>query len=79
MRLSRKSEVLDRTGLTNSPLYNDIGQGLFTEPVKISGRRAAGWPEHEVDQLIAARVAGKTDDEIRALVAKLHAARKAVQ
>jgi len=39
--------------------------------------RATGTPDNEVDALIAARIAGKTDEEIRALVAKLEAARKA--
>lgn len=36
-----------------------------------------GWPACEVDALIVARIAGKTDEEIRALVAKLEAARNA--
>ena len=75
----RKKAVLARTGYTNTPLYGDIAKGLFTEAVKINGRRAAGWPDYEVDQLVAVRIASKTDDEIRALVAKLHAARKAVR
>jgi prophage regulatory protein len=54
----------------------DIQQGLFTHPVQI-GLRAVGWPATELAMLNAARIAGKTDDEIRALVAKLEAARKA--
>ena len=79
MRLLRIDETLRKRGSTKSPHYSDIANGLFTEGVKTGGRRAVGWPEHEVDALITARVAGKTDDEIRALVAKLHSARKAVQ
>jgi prophage regulatory protein len=35
-----------------------------------------GWPSCEVDALIVARIAGKTDAEIRSLVVKLEAARK---
>jgi prophage regulatory protein len=54
----------------------DIQQGLFTPPVPI-GARAVGWPADELAALNAARIAGKSDDEIRALVAKLEAARKA--
>jgi prophage regulatory protein len=42
--------------------------------VKI-GARAAGWPASEVQALNAARIAGKSDDEIRELVLKLEAAR----
>jgi hypothetical protein len=52
-----------------------MDQGLWTKQVKL-GPRAVGWPAHEVAALNAARIAGKTDDEIRALVVKLHAARK---
>jgi len=35
-----------------------------------------GWPAHEVATLNAARIAGKSDVEIRALVKDLEAARK---
>jgi arylsulfatase A-like enzyme len=35
-----------------------------------------GWPEHEVDALNAARIAGQSDDEIRDFVTRLEAARK---
>jgi hypothetical protein len=34
------------------------------------------WPSDEVEAINAARIAGKTDEEIRTLVAKLEAARK---
>uniref|UniRef100_A0A2X0QVD7 Phage transcriptional regulator, AlpA n=1 Tax=Candidatus Nitrotoga fabula TaxID=2182327 RepID=A0A2X0QVD7_9PROT len=40
------------------------------------GARATGTPDYEVDALIAARIAGKSDEEIRALVIRLEAARK---
>jgi prophage regulatory protein len=39
------------------------------------GVKASSWPEAEVEALIRARIAGKTDDEIRSLVAKLESAR----
>jgi prophage regulatory protein len=55
----------------------DIKNGLFVKPVRI-GLRAVGTPEDEVDALNAARIAGKSDEEIRALVVKLEAARKAL-
>jgi prophage regulatory protein len=38
--------------------------------------RAVGWPENEVFVLNAARIAGKSDDEIRQLVIKLETVRK---
>ena len=49
--------------------------GLFTKPVKL-GSRAVGWPATEVVALNLARIAAMPDDEIRALVIELQAARK---
>jgi len=54
--------------------YNAIKAGLFTTGVPI-GQRAKGWPDYEVQAIAAARVAGKTDAEIRELVKSLHAKR----
>ena len=72
----RLPDVLRARGRSRSAHYLDVKQHLFTQPVSI-GARAVGWPEHEVSALNAARIAGKSDEEIRALVAKLEAARKA--
>lgn len=71
----RLPAVLRERGRSRSAHYMDIQQGLFTPPVPI-GARAVGWPADELTVLNAARIAGKTDDEIRALVLKLEAARK---
>lgn len=54
--------------------YNNIRDGLFTTGVSI-GPRAKGWPDYEVKTIAAARIAGKSDDEIRELVKALHAKR----
>lgn len=54
--------------------YNAIRDGLFTTGVAI-GQRARGWPDYEVKAIAAARIAGKSDDEIRELVKTLHAQR----
>lgn len=54
--------------------YNAIRDGLFTTGVAI-GQRAKGWPDYEVKAIAAARIAGKSDDEIRQLVNRLHAKR----
>ena len=72
----RLPNVLRKRGRSRSAHYLDIQQGLFTRPVAI-GARSVGWPDEEVDILNAARIAGKSDDDIRALVTKLEAARKA--
>ncbi len=70
----RLPTVLRERGRSRSAHYLDIQQGLFTHPVSI-GARAVGWPAHEVTTLNAARIAGKSDSEIRMLVTKLEAAR----
>ena len=70
----RLPEVLRRRGRSRSAHYLDIQQGLFTQPVAI-GARAVGWPDHEVDALNAARLAGQGDNEIRALVVRLQSFR----
>jgi len=69
--------VLRLRGRSRSGHYLDIQQGLFPHPVKI-GPRAAGHPENEVEVMNNARIAGKSDEEIRALVLTLEAARKQV-
>jgi prophage regulatory protein len=55
--------------------YADIQNGLWTKPVRVSLRSVA-WPEHEIQAINSARLAGKTDDEIRVLVATLEQNRK---
>jgi prophage regulatory protein len=74
-KILRIPAVKSESGLSRSTIYLRIAQGLWTKPVSL-GARAVGWPSDEVAALNAARIAGKTDDEIRTLVAKLEAARK---
>lgn len=71
----RLPTVKTESGYSRSTIYLRISQGLWTKQVRL-GPRCVGWPAHEVAALNAARIAGKTDDEIRALVLKLAAARK---
>lgn len=73
--IQRLRAVLHERGRSRSSHYLDIQQGLFTRPVQI-GLRAVGWPSSEVAALNAARIAGKSDVEIRELVVKLEVARK---
>ena len=56
-------------------IYAWIADGLFPPPVKF-GAKSSAWPASEVNAILAARIAGKTDDEIRALVIELTEARK---
>lgn len=72
--LLRLPAVKAQSGYSRSTIYLRISQGLWTYPVSLGGR-AVAWPAGDVAALNAARIAGKTDDQIRALVQRLHAAR----
>ena len=74
----RLAAVLKRRGKSRSSHYADVKGGLFVPPVKL-GLRARGTPDAEVDTLVAATIADTSEDEIRALVVKLVAARKAAK
>lgn len=76
-KLLRLPAVKGESGLSRSTIYLRIGQGLWTRPVSL-GARAVAWPDAEVQALNAARIAGKTDTEIRQLVQRLHE-RRAVE
>ena len=61
-------------GTSQSGRYRAIELGLFPPPVKIYGA-TKGYPEHELQRLVKAIIAGRTEDEIRALVAQMIAER----
>ncbi|MCK9622255.1 MAG: AlpA family phage regulatory protein [Methylobacter sp.] len=72
--LLRRPIVEQATGDSRSTLYRKIQKGLFTRPVRIGGERVA-WPSNEVQAINQARIAGKSDEEIKALVIELEVAR----
>jgi len=74
LTLLRRKQVEARTGYSRSTIYLRISQGLFIKPVSL-GARAVGFPAGEVEAINAARISGKTEAEIRALVSELEAAR----
>lgn len=63
-------------GMGLSTLYAHIDRGMFPKPVALS-RRFVVFPQEEVTAIINARLAGKTDDEVRQLVAELMEKRRA--
>lgn len=76
MDFERINTVIDRSGLARATIYRDIAAGVFPPPVKIGG--TAVWSRDEVSALNKARLAGKSDDEIKALVADLKRQRATV-
>lgn len=69
-RIMRLSHVQNYTGLSKSTIYLRISDGLWPTPVNLGGR-AVGWPEREISAINSARIAGKSNDEIKQLVKKL--------
>jgi prophage regulatory protein len=72
LRLPEIKRVLGHRA--DASVYNAIRAGLFTTGVAI-GQRAKGWPDYEAHAVATARVAGKSDAEIRELVKVLHTKR----
>lgn len=75
MSILRMPAVKAETGhRSHASIYSAIKAGLFTTGVAI-GQRSVGWPSEEVQAINAARIAGKSEAEIRELVNRLHARR----
>ena len=66
-------EILSRRRGGRTKLYADILRNLWPTLVKF-GRKSV-QPEHEVNLMLAAITAGKTDDELRELVRQIHLTR----
>ena len=71
----RPIDVQNATGMARSTLYSKIDDGLFPPPVKL-GARFACWPDTELETWMQARIAGHSDEDIRALVVEIVKARK---
>ena len=78
LKLLKLHGVLALTATSRSTHYQNIKQGLMVSPIS-QGVQAVAYPEHEIQAIIAARIAGKSDDEIRTIVAELIKLRKAAQ
>lgn len=70
----RAAEVVPAVGVSRATFFANIQRGLWTKPVAL-GPNSSAWPKHERMTLMSARMAGKSDDEIRELVKRLHAQR----
>ena len=77
-KIQRLPMLQSEVGLSRSSVYGHIAKGLLPKPIQISSR-AVAWLSHETDAIIAARIAGKSDDEIRELVTELMSQRSKIQ
>lgn len=71
--LDSQPDTAATLGVRHAYHYKLIADGLFPPPIKI-GRKSV-WPSNETQAIVRARIAGKSDDEIRALVCDLVSAR----
>ncbi|MHB1430069.1 MAG: helix-turn-helix transcriptional regulator [Rhodocyclaceae bacterium] len=76
-RIMRSPEVIHVSGMPRSTLVLHISKGLWPRPISLGGTRSVGWISSEVDAVLVARVAGKSDEEIKQLVRNLEAQRTA--
>lgn len=72
--VKRLPDVLFMFGVSRSHIYQQIKDGLFIKPIRL-GKRAVGWPSHEVSTLLSARISGQSNDQIKSLVSTLESAR----
>ena len=75
IKLLRISKVSEQTAMPKSSIYFSISRGEFPHPIKL-GERMVAWLQSEVTAIINARVSGKSNDEIKALVIELESSRK---
>jgi prophage regulatory protein len=73
--INRKTEILKRIGISKSTLHAKIKQQLLPPAIPL-GARSVGFLQHEIDAVLAAMVAGKSNKEIQTLVAELVAQRQ---
>lgn len=74
-RIIKKPKVLVMTCDSKSAHHDKILKGLMVPSISI-GLRSVAYIEFEILSVVAARIQGKSDDEIRLLVKKLVAQRQ---
>jgi prophage regulatory protein len=76
MKLIPRGTVEEMTNDSRAETYRKEATGVLPPHIKV-GRKSL-WIEHEIQTIIAARVSGQSDTEIRSLVAELVAERASV-
>jgi len=70
LKILRASQAQEATGLPRSSFYSQISKGLLPPSIQL-GPRSVGWVESEINAVNIARILGKSDEEIKALVIRL--------
>lgn len=58
----RRPQVIARTGLKRSAIYEQMAAGTFPKCIKL-GPRAVGWIETEIDDWIQSRIQASRGDK----------------
>jgi prophage regulatory protein len=56
-KLLRLPQVIERTALGRSTIYDLMEKGTFPRPIKITGARQNAWIADEIDVYIEGRIA----------------------
>jgi prophage regulatory protein len=70
-KILRLPAALERLGMGETSYRTSMADGLVPKLIPL-GARAVGVPEHEINQVIRARIAGFSDAEIKRLVIQIH-------
>ena len=54
-RFLRLADVMERTGLSRSSIYQSISEGNFPQSINLS-ERSVGWLESEIDAWMKSRI-----------------------
>ena len=74
-KLLKLEDVVKMTGIPRSTLYERLNAGTFPKPIRL-GKRSPRWLLDDVQAIFDAWFAGKSDDEVKKIVAQLHADRE---
>jgi len=68
VRILRLPEVKDKFGFrSDASVFACVKSGVLPQSIAISAR-SKGWPDFEIEQILCAKIAGKSDDDIKQIV-----------
>jgi prophage regulatory protein len=66
----RLPSLIQKIGISRSGIYQHVEEGLLPPQIKI-GERSVIWLNDEIEQVLSARIKGRTSAEIKKLVSKI--------
>jgi prophage regulatory protein len=64
-KIIRHAKLSEKFDMPKSTVHHQIKHGLLPKPIKI-GPRAVGFLSNEIDAVMNARIAGKSDAQVKA-------------